>query len=246
MVSADAVPTEPPAVERQDLPPIPLPLPPGWVLKESRSQPDYYYYFHQDSGICSWEAPTVLQQQQQVLEQEAPEEESQKEEKRRTVTPEENRALEESVEKKRTAEAVAAEEEEDEAAPKPKRRKKSSRPSQVRILHILKKHKDSTRPSSWRKREITITKEEAMEELSGLIDILREEASSPDALRATFEELARTESDCSSAKRGGDLGFFGPKKMKPAFEEAAFALEIGEMSDMVETSSGVHVLLRIG
>ena len=114
----------------------------------------------------------------------------------------------------------------------------------MRILHILKKHKGSRRPSSWRQPKITATKEESTEELEGLIEILKEESGEDQ--RATFEELARTESDCSSAKRGGDLGFFGPKKMQPAFEEASFALEIGEMSGIVETSSGVHVLLRIG
>jgi NIMA-interacting peptidyl-prolyl cis-trans isomerase 1 len=64
-------------------------------------------------------------------------------------------------------------------------------------------------------------------------------------LRATFEELAKTESDCSSAKRGGDLGFFGRKKMQPAFEKASFGLRVGELSDVVDTSSGVHVILRL-
>ena len=83
-----------------------------------------------------------------------------------------------------------------------------------------------------------------MEEVQGLMEILQEESG--DDLRATFEELARTESDCSSAKRGGDLGYFGPKKMQPAFEEAAFDLAIGQLSGLVYTSSGVHVLLRIG
>lgn len=130
-------------------------------------------------------------------------------------------------------------------APVSKRAKTASdKPKQVRILHILKKHKDSRRPSSWRQPKVTITKEEASEELRELQSVLLEESG--DNLRATFEELARTESDCSSAKRGGDLGFFGPKKMQPPFEEASFALEIGQMSDLVETSSGVHILLRIG
>jgi NIMA-interacting peptidyl-prolyl cis-trans isomerase 1 len=120
----------------------------------------------------------------------------------------------------------------------------SDRPKQVRIFHILKKHRDSRRPSSWRTDHITISKEEATEELRELQSVLQEESG--DNLRATFEELARTESDCSSAKRGGDLGFFGPKKMQPPFEEASFALEVGQLSDLVETSSGVHILLRIG
>ena len=47
------------------------------------------------------------------------------------------------------------------------------------------------------------------------------------------------------AKRGGDLGHFARGTMQPAFEEASFALEVGEMSGVVETNSGVHIILRI-
>ena len=99
----------------------------------------------------------------------------------------------------------------------------SSRPKEVRVLHILKKHKDSRRPSSWRVPKITATKEEAAVELEELLDVIKESPTG-DELRATFEELARTESDCTSAKRGGDLGFFGRRKMQPPFEDASFAL----------------------
>lgn len=91
------------------------------------------------------------------------------------------------------------------------------------------------------------TLEEAKSELESLLEILQEEQGNFHELRATFEELARTESDCSSAKRGGDLGFFGRRKMQPPFEEASFALKIGELTQqVVETSSGVHLILRIG
>ena len=83
-------------------------------------------------------------------------------------------------------------------------------PKEVRVLHILKKHAESSRPSSWQVKEITISKSKAMEELRELLAILKEvQESSGSELGATFEELARMESDCSSAKRGGDLGFFG-------------------------------------
>jgi NIMA-interacting peptidyl-prolyl cis-trans isomerase 1 len=123
----------------------------------------------------------------------------------------------------------------------------SKTPKEVRVLHILKKHKDSRRPSSWRNPKITHTKEQAHEELQGLLEILQDEIDNPKELRATFEELARTESDCSSAKRGGDLGFFGRKKMQPAFEEASFGLQKGELTkNVVDTSSGSHIILRIG
>jgi NIMA-interacting peptidyl-prolyl cis-trans isomerase 1 len=60
----------------------------------------------------------------------------------------------------------------------------------------------------------------------------------------TFEELSTTESDCSSARNGGSLGLFGRGQMQPAFEQAAFALEVGEMSDVVDSDSGLHIILR--
>jgi len=63
--------------------------------------------------------------------------------------------------------------------------------------------------------------------------------------KETFENLARKESDCSSAKRGGDLGPFTRGKMQKPFEDAAFLLQVGEISDIVFTDSGVHILERI-
>jgi NIMA-interacting peptidyl-prolyl cis-trans isomerase 1 len=59
-----------------------------------------------------------------------------------------------------------------------------------------------------------------------------------------FGVLASTESDCSSAKRQGDLGWFGPGEMQKEFEDAAFALQVNEMSDPVFSQSGIHLILR--
>lgn len=56
--------------------------------------------------------------------------------------------------------------------------------------------------------------------------------------------LAKTESDCSSARKMGDLGFFGRGDMQKEFEEAAFQLKPGEVSHVVETASGLHLIER--
>jgi peptidyl-prolyl cis-trans isomerase C len=58
-----------------------------------------------------------------------------------------------------------------------------------------------------------------------------------------FAELAREHSDDGSAQSGGDLGFFGPGRMVPEFETAAFALEIGEhTAEPVKSQFGYHVI----
>jgi len=58
----------------------------------------------------------------------------------------------------------------------------------------------------------------------------------------SFESLARSYSQCPSAEAGGDLGFFSPGEMVPEFERAVFSLNPGEISDVVETMYGYHVI----
>ena len=60
-----------------------------------------------------------------------------------------------------------------------------------------------------------------------------------------FSTIAKTESDCSSAERGGDLGSFTRGKMQKAFEDASFALQVGQMSGLVDSDSGIHIILRV-
>lgn len=60
---------------------------------------------------------------------------------------------------------------------------------------------------------------------------------------AKFEDLAKEYSqDPGSAAQGGDLGFFGPGKMVPEFEEAAYALEVNKISEPVQSQHGFHII----
>ncbi|NXQ02623.1 PIN1 isomerase, partial [Vidua macroura] len=107
-------------------------------------------------------------------------------------------------------------------------------PGRVRCSHLLVKHNQSRRPSSWRQERITRSKEEALERYIQKIKSGEED----------FESLASQFSDCSSAKAGGDLGAFGRGQMQKPFEDASFALRAGEMSGPVFTESGIHIILR--
>lgn len=109
---------------------------------------------------------------------------------------------------------------------------------QVRCRHLLVKHAGSRRPASWKSERITRSKEEALEMLA----VFRESIVTG---RSTFEALATTESDCSSAQRGGDLGFFARGQMQKPFEDVAFSLGVGEISGFVDTESGVHIIQRV-
>ncbi|CAG9132682.1 unnamed protein product [Plutella xylostella] len=107
----------------------------------------------------------------------------------------------------------------------------------IRCSHILVKHCDSRRPSSWREDKIIRTKQEALE----LIKTYRKQLV---ARSKKFNEIASKYSDCSSAKRGGDLGSFGRGQMQKPFEEESFKLKVGQLSQPVETDSGYHLILR--
>jgi len=59
---------------------------------------------------------------------------------------------------------------------------------------------------------------------------------------ADFVELATERSQAPSAPQGGDLGYFGPGQMVEPFEKAAFVLQPGETSDVVQTQFGYHII----
>jgi len=61
-----------------------------------------------------------------------------------------------------------------------------------------------------------------------------------------FGKMARQFStDSGSAKRDGSLGYFGRGKMVKEFENAAFALQTGEISEPIKTQYGYHIIKRL-
>jgi len=102
-------------------------------------------------------------------------------------------------------------------------------PEQVRASHILIKP-DTSDPSADPNDAKTAARAKAEDLLKQIRD------------GANFAELAKAESACPSAAGGGDLKFFGKGDMVPPFEKAAFALKVGQVSDVVETRFGYHII----
>ena len=100
----------------------------------------------------------------------------------------------------------------------------------VKASHILKRFpQDAT---DEQKAETKTAAEELLETVNAEL-----------AAGTTFAELAMAHSDDTSAAQGGDLGFFERGRMVPPFEEAAFdTLNPGEVSGLVETVYGYHII----
>lgn len=100
------------------------------------------------------------------------------------------------------------------------------KPEQVKASHILVSIPENATEEQ---------KKEARKKAEGILKDLKKGAN--------FEELAKEKSDCPSKERGGDLGYFTRGRMVKPFEEAAFSLKPGVLSDIVETKFGYHIIL---
>ena len=216
--------------------PPPAPLPTGWFLKKSHSYPGKFYYFNQDTGICSWDAYVV----DQGVAQESPEmsieglnataaaaaaavksilkrssvaptvattadttdeinigglgdDADQRNHHHKNSSSNSHSSVTSPPSRKKIKMAMDDTNERSERGERSDRSDRNSRekersrdrdrssggsdPKEVRVLHILKKHRDSRRPASWRNPKITDSKQKvgiAPIILSSGISLLRE------------------------------------------------------------------------
>jgi len=113
----------------------------------------------------------------------------------------------------------------------PEEKKEAKAPEEITASHILISYKGAERSEAKR------TKEEARQ----LAERVLKEAK---AKGADFAALAKKYSDGPTKDKGGDLGAFKKGAMDPAFEKAAFKLKVGEISGVVETPFGFHIIKR--
>ena len=124
--------------------------------------------------------------------------------------------------------------------------KKNEQKEAVEASHILIAYEGAERADE----NITRTKEEAQAEAYRIYEEVRvaQSGTGADTLTGStlFGTFAEQYSDGPSASQGGQLGWFEKGQMTPAFEDIAFALQVGYMSEPIETSFGYHIIRKTG
>ena len=105
-------------------------------------------------------------------------------------------------------------------------------PPQVRASHILVK--------------VDTADETEKAKARAKIDSIRARIVGEINMEQAFADAARENSDCPSGKEGGDLGWFGPGQMVGEFDKASFEMKVDEISGVVETQFGFHIIRKTG
>jgi len=126
------------------------------------------------------------------------------------------------------------------------KKRRTEQPAQVRLRHILLKHRECKATiDKVRNKQVRRTRAEAERLLRGVLEEL-----DGDGGQKKFTQRCRDLSECQSclkaADLAGDLGWVkrGSEKLGEAFEAAAFALQVNQFSDLVDSDQGVHILMR--
>lgn len=112
-----------------------------------------------------------------------------------------------------------------------KHEKKASEPGSIRVRHVLVKHRDAASPAgAMRSRgEACLRAQAALDALGG---------------GAKLDDIVTEYSDSKGANGDGDLGSVTRDGLEAPFADAAFELESGQLSNVVETRHGFHVIVR--
>jgi len=93
-------------------------------------------------------------------------------------------------------------------------------------------HKEAFKsPDLWRASHVLVATEQEAKDIADQL-----------AKGASFEELAKKYSTDATAERGGDVGYFRKGQLVPDFEKACLKLEVGQVSDVVRTQFGYHII----
>ncbi len=114
------------------------------------------------------------------------------------------------------------------------RAKRPDEPGSVHVQHVLVKHKDAKIPRDG----VTRSREEACARAEDALAKMKQGASF-DAVVAEFSDEA------GASTRSGDIGVVTRSEVQPAFADAAFNLDHNQLSDVVETDFGFHLILRV-
>jgi len=130
-----------------------------------------------------------------------------------------------------------------ESAP-PMKKARKEEPSQVRLRHILLKHREcKSTIDKVRNKQVKRTRGEAERTLRAIL-----EECEGDPERRAFATRCKELSECQSCLKAGDLvgdlGWVKPGKYGQTFDDVAFALQVGQLSDLVDTEQGIHVVMR--